>query len=612
MTELKVKVQKGILKRAAALAMSVCLGLTMLPTAALAADDQTVQGVVAATENTEGETGNPTKNPTKNPTENPGDSDIPVEKVTLSPETLTFDKIGDKKKLTATVTPADATDKTVTWISNKESVATVAEDGMVTAVGNGEAVITAKAGEKTATATVTVNDSNFVAVEGISVEPKELTFNKIGDKKDLTATVTPSNATNKTVTWSIDKESVATVDAKGTVTSVGVGKATITATAGEKSTTVSVIVELSGNNPTGNPSGNPVAVEKVTVSPEKLTFDTIGSVKKLTATVAPADATDKTVAWKSSDEKIATVDQNGNVKAVAVGKTTITATAGGKSATAAVEVNVANQNGDPDKDVRVDKVTLNKTTLSFNTIGATETLTATVTPANAKNKTVTWKSSNEKVATVAGGKVTAVGNGTAVITATADGKSATANVTVSQKTTKIAITLNGQAVKGKTLKSSFSKKYTLKAVVSPTNADAKNAKVKWSTSNKKIATVNSRGKVTIKKAKGTVTITAKTADGQKASVKFKVSKAKVKVSKIKVVGSKTMKTSGKKKKQTLKVAITPATADNQKVTWKSSNTKIATVNSKGKVTAKKKGKVTITATAKDGSKKKAKFKITVK
>lgn len=255
----------------------------------------------------------------------------------------------------------------------------------------------------------------------------------------------------------------------------------------------------------------------------------------------------------------------------------------------------------------VTSITLNKTDIKFDTIGADETLTATVEPANAADRTVTWSSSDEKVATVDNGTVKAAGNGTATITAKAGDKTATAVVTVSQKSNKVAITLNGQTLKG-TLKAKVKNSYSLKAVVTPTNTDARNAKVTWSSSNKKIATVTNKGKVTIKK-KGTVKITAKTADGKKATITLKADKKAVKVTKLAVQGNKTMKV---KKSQTLKVTVTPATADNQKVSWKSSNTKIATVNSKGKVTVKKKGTVKITATAKDGSRKKAVFTIKVK
>lgn len=248
---------------------------------------------------------------------------------------------------------------------------------------------------------------------------------------------------------------------------------------------------------------------------------------------------------------------------------------------------------------------LDRSSIPFDTIGDSQTLTAAVTPAD-KAHQVIWSTSNEKVATVKDGIVTATGNGTAVITAALEDKSATATVTVSQKCQKISMTLNGQTVSG-TLKAKLNKTYNFKAVVSPANADKKNEKVTWSTSDKKIATVKN-GKVSVKKA-GTVTITARTADGKTVKIKLKAGKQKIKVTKVKLAGSKTMKV---KEKQTLNLTVMPATADNGKVSWSSSNKKRATVDSKGRVTAKKKGTVTITAKAKDGSGKKGSIKIKVK
>lgn len=178
----------------------------------------------------------------------------------------------------------------------------------------------------------------------------------------------------------------------------------------------------------------------------------------------------------------------------------------------------------------------------------------------------------------------------------------------------VILSLNGQKLKSNTtLKATFNKKYSFKAAVTdkagkPVAGSGGNAT--WSTSSKSIATVNSSGKVTVKKKAGTVTITAKTTNGKTSKIKLKVSGTPVKVTKVKITGSKTMNLK-KKKTQTLKAAVTPASAANQNVTWKSSNKKVASVSSKGKVTAKKAGTVTITAAAKDGSKKKAAIKIKV-
>ena len=144
-------------------------------------------------------------------------------------------------QLKATVAPDNATDKTVTWSSDKTSVATVDATGKVTAVAEGTATITAKAGDKTATCKVTVKAA-VVAVTSVKLDKTELALT-VGDAAaQLTATVAPDNATDKTVTWSIDKTSVATVDATGKVTAVAEGEATITAKAGDKTATCKVTV----------------------------------------------------------------------------------------------------------------------------------------------------------------------------------------------------------------------------------------------------------------------------------------------------------------------------------------------------------------------------------
>jgi hypothetical protein len=140
----------------------------------------------------------------------------------------------------------------------------------------------------------------------------------------------------------------------------------------------------------------------------------------LMATVAPEYASDKTVFWLTSNEKVATVDDNGKVTAVGSGEAKITATAGGKYASCTVKVTVL-----------VTGITLDKTELDMTIDDEPVTLVAKVTPEGATDKTVTWSSSNEKVATVdANGKVTPVGNGTATITATAGGKTATCELSV--------------------------------------------------------------------------------------------------------------------------------------------------------------------------------------
>ena len=173
------------------------------------------------------------------------------------------------------------------------------------------------------------------------------------------------------------------------------------------------------------PTPPAVTVTGVTLNKTDLMLE-IGGSETLTATVAPADATNKNVTWKSSDATVATVDDNGKVTGVAAGEATITVTTeeGGKTATCRVTVSATS--------VAVTGVTLNKTELTLET-GGSETLTATVAPDDATNQNVTWKSDNPEIVTVdATGKVTGVAIGEATITVTTEdgGKTATCKVAV--------------------------------------------------------------------------------------------------------------------------------------------------------------------------------------
>lgn len=157
----------------------------------------------------------------------------PVSGITLDKTELTVNQ-GETATLVATVLPEDAGDKTVTWTTSADNVATVA-DGVVTAVGAGSATITAKAGEFEATCAVTVTGAD-VPVTGITLGSVYSGL-IVEDQVTIPATVTPDYATDKTITWTSSNEAVATVDANGVVTAVGAGKVTITAAAGEATAT---------------------------------------------------------------------------------------------------------------------------------------------------------------------------------------------------------------------------------------------------------------------------------------------------------------------------------------------------------------------------------------
>ena len=247
-----------------------------------------------------------------------------------------------------------------------------------------------------------------VAVTSISLNQTTLTLIE-GESSTLSATVSPSDATDKTVTWASSNVHVATVTG-GKVTALSEGTSTITASCSGKSATCAVTVQK-----------KVIPVTSVSLSKSSLSL-VEGESSTLTATVSPSDATDQTVTWTSSNTAVAKVD-GGKVTAVKEGTATITASCGGKSATCTVTVKM--------KVIPVSSVALNKSA-PFLLVGESSTLTAEVYPANATDKTVTWSSSNPSVATVNGGKVTAVKAGTATITAKSGEKSATCAVTVSK------------------------------------------------------------------------------------------------------------------------------------------------------------------------------------
>lgn len=250
-----------------------------------------------------------------------------VTKVKLNKKSVTL-ATGKTVTLKATVSPSKAANKKVTWKSSNTSIATVSSKGKVTAKNKtGKVTITATAkdgSKKYAKCTVTV----VRKVTGVSV-PKTATVTE-GAFTTLKATVAPSNATNKTVTWKSLNTKVAIVSAKtGLVKGLKPGKVWIAATADGKTAYCCLTV-----------TKKYVPVTKVAVNPKTVELDLAGTkTTKIAYAVAPANATYKFVAWSTSDDKVATVDKNGNVTAVGVGTATITARAvGGKTASCVVTV----------------------------------------------------------------------------------------------------------------------------------------------------------------------------------------------------------------------------------------------------------------------------------
>ena len=256
-----------------------------------------------------------------------------------------------------------------------------------------------------------------VAVTGVTLDKTSLSI-EAGQTAQLTATVQPGNADNQAVTWSSSDNNVVSVDATGKITANTKGSATITVTTADGGKTATCTVTVT------EPAA-PVAVTGVTLNKNNTTIYT-GRTETLTATIQPADATNKAVTWTSDNTGVATVN-NGVVTGVSVGSATITAKTadGGFTATCIVKVEEA-------PIVHPTGVSISKTSINLQ-VGGSETLTATVTPADANNKNVTWSTSDATVAAVdKNGKVTGIKAGNATITATTEdgGKTATCAVTV--------------------------------------------------------------------------------------------------------------------------------------------------------------------------------------
>lgn len=302
-------------------------------------------------------------------------------------------------QLTATVYPTNAANRTVSWRSSNSSVATVDDNGLVSAVGSGDATITATTNDGTdlsASCSVAVS---IIPATSISLNQTDLTLD-VNENYQLVATIKPTNATYKAVTWKSSNTSIATVSSSGLVTPKKPGTVKITATTTD------------GTNLSASCQVTVVKlVTSVTLSENSLTL-IIPASQQLTAYIIPSDATNKTLNWTSSDNSVATVDNNGIVTPVAVGNATIKATTtDGSNLSASCQVTVKKQ--------YVTAITLNETNLVMH-IDETAQLIAEITPDNASDKTLAWSSGNTAVARVDNnGLITAVAGGTTYIRARA-------------------------------------------------------------------------------------------------------------------------------------------------------------------------------------------------
>lgn len=499
-----------------------------------------------------------------------------VSGVSLNKASLTL-YVGETESLAATVAPEDASDKTVAWSSDNSAVASVS-NGKVTANKPGTAVIKVVTNDlsKEAACTVTVKRH----AESVELSQKEIKL-YLGENRSLTATVLPSDASDKNVTWSSSNPNVATVSTAGNVVSKSVGTTVITvktADGGHQASCHVTVLE-------------PVVyATSLTITPQALNMN-IGESASLTLQMLPSNANEKLV-WESDNESVARV-VNGDITAVGVGVAKIMVK--GKNVTSnEVTVTVIDK-------FAVTGVKLNESEKSLQ-VGDSFTLTATVLPEDARDKTVTWSSDKESVATVKDGVVTAVSPGTAIIkvTAGAGAFSATCSVTVEERI--IEITEISYPEDNQTINLKMGESYTIKVKVAPDNANeilkvspAINCPVTWKR-DKVQGTPYWNVTVTAiyKEGRGSLAI-----DSKNYSTQCFVSVTKVPVTGISLDVSETSMRVGQT--LTLTSRVSPSDASIKDVIWESSDKTVAYVSQSGIVTAKSGGKVTITAKSKDNS-----------
>lgn len=400
---------------------------------------------------------------------------IPLESITINgDETLSKN---EEKTLTVTYNPTNTTDnKTVDWESSNPEIVSIDSTGKITGNKGGTAKITATVGNVKAEKEVKV----VVPIESVSLSGDDSILK--GETKRLTATINPEDTTDdKTITWSSDDENVLFVDQNGQIRGIKEGTANVKAVVAGKETTKQITV-------------NEIHINSIAIDGDQ-EFEMIkNQTKNLSVTINPENTTDdKGVVWKTNNEEVARIDNDGKVTALKEGEATITATVGTNETS--VKINV--------KEIHINSVVINELDDEF-TRGDEFKFSATYTPENTtdENKTVEWSSSNADVGTIdQEGNFVALKEGTTKITAKIGNIKAEREVTVIENHVGDFKLLQEE---GEVLNIGNTQK--LVTVVNPENCTDVYT-IKYSSSDEAIATVDENGNVTALKD-GKVVITA--------------------------------------------------------------------------------------------------------
>lgn len=491
-------------------------------------------------------------------------------------------KVGENYTIVPKLTPDKPDDAVLNWETSDASKVKVDANGVITGVGVGQAVITVSGGTaKPVSVIVNVR----AGLTSIAFEYTNLELAKY-DTFQLNVIFNPAENVNKSLHFATTDSNIVNVDAKGMLTANEEGMALITCWADDigPDKPISCLVTV---------SKEVIEAESFEIFPEEETIR-VGDSFEIIPEFSPSDTSDQQVVYKSRNESIASVDENGVVVGISEGTTVISCTPP-KTKNNDLEEKFCIVTVLPEVSLEISPV--NKTIAK----GSSFTINAVVMPEDEKDTPMEWYSEDENVASVSqNGKVTGLGYGVTTITCTLTEYdiSATCRVTVAKLKTTLKLDKTS-------IRINVGQSYTLKKTVT-TNA-SKKPSVVFSTANKKIATVGkSSGKVKGKKV-GSTTITAKTTDSIQAKAKCRVIviRRATSISLNKNYASCVIGRSIK-----LKATIKPKNASIKKVRWTTTNSKIAVVNG-GKITGIAEGEVYIIATTTDGSNKSARCYVKV-
>lgn len=502
----------------------------------------------------------------------------PIQKITTDVTSLEM-IVGDIYQVVTTIEPEAPSDPTLNWsVLSGEGIVTVDEEGRISALSAGTAVVMVQAnprkdGRSPAMTTIAVTVRN--RLESIAFARKYVEIEQ-EEQLQLEVLFTPDENVNKTLHFDSADPEVATVTDDGIVTGVMVGGPVVITCWAEdigKQSPIQCYVTVSKKK---------IPATDFAIDPTKKTV-MVGHSFQINTHFTPEDTSDQNVIYESADPEVARVDENGKVTGVKEGVTAIICTATQSGFTKSCTVTV----------IPAVRLTLSPSSKEI-AKGHSFTIRKIVSPSNA-NTASTWKSSNTAIATVtSSGKVTGkkIGSCTITCTLTQSGVKATCRVKVAKLKTSIKLDK-------KNIRIGVGQSYRLKRTI--TTNGTKAPSVTWKSSNKKVASVSSGGKVKGKRVGATkITVTTKGAIKAKASCRVTVIRRVTSVTMNRAYATcfvgHTMK---------LRATVNPKKASIKKLKWTSSDNSIARVSSSGMVTGIKAGDVTITAKAKDGSGKSA-------